>query len=56
MIAMTANVLPDEVRAFREAGMDDHVGKPFDRGALYATIDRWLAPRPQGRAERVAGG
>ncbi len=56
VIAMTANVLPDEVRAFREAGMDDHVGKPFDRGALYATIDRWLAPRPQGRAERVAGG
>lgn len=43
VIAMTANVLPDEVSRFRQAGMDDHVGKPFDRATLYATIDRWLA-------------
>jgi len=45
IVAMTANVLPAEVAAFREAGMDDHVGKPFDRDALYATIQRWLARR-----------
>ncbi|MFG5121689.1 CHASE domain-containing protein [Methylorubrum sp. POS3] len=42
VIAMTANVLPEQVAAFRAAGMDDHVGKPFDRGVLYATVDRWL--------------
>ncbi|WP_156650059.1 CHASE domain-containing protein [Methylobacterium sp. Leaf89] len=42
VIAMTANVLPEQVRAFREAGMDDHVGKPFEREALFATIERWL--------------
>ena len=42
IIAMTANVLPDQVRAFREAGMDDHVGKPFEREDLFATIERWL--------------
>lgn len=42
IIAMTANVLLDELRKFREAGMDDHVGKPFNRAELYATIDRWL--------------
>jgi HPt (histidine-containing phosphotransfer) domain-containing protein len=24
------------------AGMNDHVGKPFDRYELYALIDRWL--------------
>jgi CheY-like chemotaxis protein len=29
VIAMTANVLPEQVSAFRDAGMDDHVGKPF---------------------------
>ncbi|AWN38446.1 ATP-binding protein [Methylobacterium radiodurans] len=42
IIAMTANVLPDQVRMFHEAGMDDHVGKPFNRSELYAMIDRWL--------------
>jgi CheY-like chemotaxis protein len=56
VIAMTANVLPDEIRAFREAGMDDHVGKPFDRAALYATVERWLPPAAADRPARAAGG
>ncbi|GJE47310.1 Sensor histidine kinase RcsC [Methylobacterium tardum] len=43
VVAMTANVLPEQVSAFRDAGMEDHVGKPFDREHLYATVDRWLA-------------
>ncbi|MGH1571016.1 response regulator [Methylobacterium sp. P31] len=43
IIAMTANVLPDQVRMFGEAGMDDHIGKPFDRGALCAAIEKWLS-------------
>ncbi|MCJ2046176.1 ATP-binding protein [Methylobacterium sp. J-078] len=43
ILAMTANVLPDQVRMFREAGMDDHVGKPFDRAELYRVIEHWLA-------------
>lgn len=43
VIAMTANVLPEQVAAFRDAGMDDHVGKPFDRTRLYATVERWLS-------------
>ena len=45
ILAMTANVLPDQVRMFREAGMDDHVGKPFDRAELYRIVEHWLAPR-----------
>ncbi|AWN38275.1 GAF domain-containing hybrid sensor histidine kinase/response regulator [Methylobacterium radiodurans] len=49
IVAMTANVLPQQVASFREAGMDDHIGKPFKRAALYAIIDRWapqdLPPR-----------
>ncbi len=48
VIAMTANVLPAQVRAFREAGMDDHVGKPIDRAELDAALARWLAPAPAG--------
>ncbi len=42
VIALTANVLPEQVSAFHDAGMDDHVGKPFDRERLYATVERWL--------------
>lgn len=56
VIAMTANVLPAEVRRFSEAGMDDHVGKPFDRAVLYATIARWLPGRDAEPRRRAAGG
>ncbi|GJD95196.1 PAS domain S-box protein [Methylobacterium iners] len=42
IIAMTANVLPAQIAEFRGAGMDDHVGKPFRRDALYAAIERWM--------------
>jgi PAS domain S-box-containing protein len=41
IVALTANVLPQQVSAFRAAGMDDHVGKPFRRDALLTVIDRW---------------
>jgi signal transduction histidine kinase/CheY-like chemotaxis protein/HPt (histidine-containing phosphotransfer) domain-containing protein len=43
IIAMTANVLPDQIEEFRKAGMNDHVGKPFDREQLYTVIDRWIS-------------
>ncbi|GEP04985.1 hypothetical protein MOX02_30230 [Methylobacterium oxalidis] len=44
IVAMTANVLPQQIAALREAGMDDHVGKPFRRADLFATIARWAGP------------
>jgi CheY-like chemotaxis protein/HPt (histidine-containing phosphotransfer) domain-containing protein len=58
IIAMTANVLPQQIASFKAAGMDGHLGKPFRRDKLLATIDRYRAdaagpadvspPRPQG--------
>ena len=39
---MTANVLPTQVVAIRQSGMNDHVGKPFKRQQLLQTIDRWM--------------
>ena len=42
IIAMTANVLPKQIEAFRAAGMDDHVGKPFKRDDLLAAVARWV--------------
>jgi len=42
IIAMTANVLPQQVRSFREAGFDDHLGKPIRRRDLLAKLSQWL--------------
>jgi signal transduction histidine kinase len=42
IIAMTANALPEQVRAFRQAGMDDYVAKPFKQQELHAAIRRVL--------------
>jgi PAS domain S-box-containing protein len=41
IIAMTANVLPEQVARCLEAGMDDHIGKPIDPAALVETLSRW---------------
>ncbi len=40
IIALTANVLPQQIAEFREAGMGGHVGKPFVRADLLDAIDR----------------
>jgi two-component system, sensor histidine kinase len=53
IIALTANVLPDQVAAFRAAGMDDHIGKPFNRLNLLEAVERWLG-RSQARARAEA--
>lgn len=42
VVGMTANVLPEQIEAYRAAGMDAHVGKPFDRTELLATVARLL--------------
>ncbi|ONF45688.1 PAS domain S-box protein [Methylobacterium radiotolerans] len=47
ILAMTANVLPQQVAELRAAGLDDHIGKPFRADALLAAIDRWAGPRAE---------
>ncbi len=55
IIAMTANVLPVQVAALRAAGMDDHVGKPFRREDLLASVARRGGPdREAGRGAVAA--
>lgn len=41
VIAMTANTSPSDRAACLEAGMDDHIGKPFEVDQLVATLARW---------------
>ncbi len=42
ILAMTGNVLPQQVQEFLKAGMNDHVGKPIERASLYSKLWRWL--------------
>jgi two-component system, sensor histidine kinase and response regulator len=49
IIAMTAHALVEERQRCLEAGMNDHVSKPIEPDALFATLMRWGKPR-QGQA------
>ena len=44
ILALTANVQPEQVEACAEAGMDGHVGKPIQIGELIAAIAAALKP------------
>ena len=45
IIAMTANVMKGDREKAEEAGMNDHVGKPFDLSKLLNTMAYWITPR-----------
>jgi len=47
IIAMTAHALVEERQRCLDAGMNDHVSKPIDPDALFATLARWVKPRPK---------
>ncbi len=55
VIAMTANALASDREASLQAGMNDHVGKPFDLAHLVRTIQRLAAPVRLPRADGEAG-
>jgi signal transduction histidine kinase/DNA-binding response OmpR family regulator len=48
IIAMTAHALAEERQRCLDAGMNDHISKPVDPDALFATLARWTKrlPRP----------
>ncbi len=45
ILALTANVLPEQVRVFAAAGMNGHVAKPIKQAELLAAIEKILTPR-----------
>jgi CheY-like chemotaxis protein len=51
IVAMTANVLPEQVREFFAAGMNGHVAKPVRQAELHAAITSALAGRPARAAQ-----
>ena len=49
IVALTANVMADQIEACRAAGMDDHLGKPVKHEALLEVLDlvgRRTGPSP----------
>jgi CheY-like chemotaxis protein len=46
IIAMTANVLAEQVERCLEAGMTDHIGKPIDPATLVEKLAKWSGGAP----------
>lgn len=55
IIAMSANVLPQHLREFREAGANDHIAKPFRIALLIEKVGNWLAPVTRGEERDPSG-
>ena len=45
VVAVSANAMPADIEAAREAGFADYLTKPLDLERLHATVRRLLAPR-----------
>jgi len=43
ILALSANVMRQQVQSYRAAGMNDHIAKPIDPAELLGKIDRWAA-------------
>jgi hypothetical protein len=43
IVAMTANAMESDRQACLDAGMDDHLAKPFNAAAMQAKLDRWTS-------------
>jgi len=43
IVALSANVMANHIDACRQAGMDDHIGKPIDPGELLSKVAQWTA-------------
>ena len=46
IVAMTANAMAGDKEKVIAAGMWDHIGKPLNVGEMFATIAKWIKPKP----------
>ena len=49
IIALTANVIKEDVDGYYKAGMDDHLSKPFTADKLREILNKWV---PQSKVEQ----
>ena len=45
IVAMTANVMVQDLARCWDAGMDGHIPKPIDPKKLFRTLNKWIKPR-----------
>jgi PAS domain S-box-containing protein len=50
IIAMTANAMSGDRELALEAGMNDHISKPLNVAAMFATMAQWIKVAPHRRA------
>ncbi len=43
IVALTANILPEDVESYYQAGMDDYISKPFSTEDLSKKLDKWAS-------------
>ena len=54
IVAMTANVMAQDLVRCQEEGMDDHIAKPVDPSKLLLALNKWIKPQERGQ-ERGRG-
>ncbi len=45
ILAMTANAMAGDRKKVLDAGMSDHIAKPFTRVELFTTMAKWIKPK-----------
>ncbi len=46
IIALTANVMAEDLEQVKACGMNDHIGKPINVAQMYNTLASWIKPTP----------
>ena len=54
IIAVSADVMPEQVRRCLETGLDDHLAKPISPATLLKIVDRYVA-HPEAPARSAPG-
>jgi CheY-like chemotaxis protein/HPt (histidine-containing phosphotransfer) domain-containing protein len=52
VVALTANVMAEDIQDYRDAGCDDYLAKPIDKRRFYELLARYLQVEDDGRAPR----
>jgi len=55
IVAMTANIMPNELEKYRKAGMPDCIGKPFTAQELWFILKKYLDPAVSAEADGASG-